>query len=50
MAETKENPATYKFAGDEIYVRARVISSRDKVDPFVVGDKEMAWVQPVVLK
>lgn len=50
LAETKENPATYKFAGDEIYVRARVISSRDKVDPFVVGDKEMAWVQPVVLK
>jgi hypothetical protein len=42
-----ENP-TYKLKGDEIYVRARIISSKHKANPTTEGDFEMAWVQPVV--
>jgi hypothetical protein len=41
------NPA-YKLKGDEIYVRAKIISSKPKVNPTTEGDFEMAWVQPVV--
>lgn len=41
---------TYTFAGDELYVRARVVSTRPKANPFLAGDMETAWVQPVVLR
>jgi hypothetical protein len=41
--------ATYEFAGDEIYVRAVVTSSRKHPNPSETGDMEQAWVQPVVL-
>jgi hypothetical protein len=40
--------ATYTFKGDEIYVRAVVTSSADHPNPSEVGDKQQAWVQPVV--
>ncbi len=40
--------ATYKFDGDEIYVRAKIISSQLKDNPFTEGEREKAWVQPVV--
>lgn len=40
--------ATYRFRGDEIYVRARVTSSADHPNPSEPGDKKRAWVQPVV--
>ena len=36
------------MTGDELYVRARVTSSRKHPNPFAEGDMEMAWVQPVV--
>lgn len=48
LAETDANPAVYAFKGDEVYVRAKVISSKPKVDPFKEGDLEMAWTQPSV--
>jgi hypothetical protein len=41
------NPA-YKLKGDEIYVRAKIISSKPKQNPTTEGDFEMAWVQPVI--
>lgn len=47
LHETQENPATYTFTGDEVYVRANVVSSKDQPNPLRTGDKEMAWVQPV---
>ena len=47
LDETMQNPATYTFAGDEVYVRAVIISSRPHPNPFMKGDHEMAWVQPV---
>jgi hypothetical protein len=34
--------------GDEIYVRARVISSKAKVNGSVAEEFEMAWTQPLV--
>ncbi|MCL4198364.1 MAG: hypothetical protein KJZ69_12830 [Phycisphaerales bacterium] len=49
LDETMANPATYTFAGDEVYVRAVIISSKVHPNPFAKGDREMAWVQPVVI-
>jgi len=40
--------ATYRFRGDEIYVRARVLSSRPHPNGYAPADYESAWVQPVV--
>jgi hypothetical protein len=37
----------YNFSGQELFVRARVKSSKLKVNPFAEGDVEMAWLQPV---
>lgn len=48
LLETRENPAVYRFQGDELYVRARVVSSRPHPNPYAEGDLETAWVQPVV--
>jgi len=36
------------MAGNELYVRARVTSSKPHPNPFAEGDHEMAWVQPVL--
>ncbi len=41
------NPS-YTLKGDEIYVRAIVTSSKLKANPYVEGEFEKAWVQPVV--
>jgi hypothetical protein len=38
----------YRFAGDELYVRAKVTSSKLHPNPSAVGDKESAWVQPIL--
>lgn len=38
----------YTLKGDEIYVRARVVSSKPKSNPYAEGETETAWVQPVV--
>jgi hypothetical protein len=38
----------YRLAGDELYVRARVTSSRLKANPYRAGEYERAWTQPVV--
>jgi len=48
LLETTDNPAVYEFKGDELYVRAKVISSRLHPNPFAEGDHECAWLQPVV--
>jgi len=39
--------AKYKFTGQELFVRARIKSSKLKENPFAEGDVEMAWLQPV---
>lgn len=50
LYETTDVPAVYRFEGDEIYVRAKIISSKIQSEPFKEGDVETAWTQPVVLK
>ena len=47
LAEVKGTSASYKMKGDEIYVRARVISSKPKVSA-IKGEVERAWTQPLV--
>jgi hypothetical protein len=49
LAETKSNPAAYAFTGEELYVRAQVVSSEDHPNPYAKGDKQTAWVQPVLV-
>ena len=48
LAEVAGTEAAYELKGDEIYVRARVVSSKLKVNGSVAGELEMAWTQPVV--
>jgi hypothetical protein len=38
--------ASYGFGRDELYVRARVTSSKHHPNPSELGDFEQAWVQP----
>jgi len=39
--------AVYAFTGDELYVRARVRSSKQHPNPSTVGEFEHAWTQPL---
>ncbi|MCC6144527.1 MAG: hypothetical protein IT368_12040 [Candidatus Hydrogenedentes bacterium] len=47
LKETTDNPATYTFTGDELYVRAKVISTKLQENPVRENDPQIAWVQPV---
>jgi hypothetical protein len=38
--------ASYRFGRDELYVRARVTSTKHHPNPSELGDLERAWVQP----
>lgn len=49
LATVKGTTARYATKGNELYVRARVTSSRLHPNPFAEGDREMAWTQPVVV-
>lgn len=49
LAEAEGLNPSYQFTGDEIYVRATVVSSKRKENPYAEGEYEQAWVQPVVL-
>jgi hypothetical protein len=48
LLETAADPAVYEITGDELYVRAVVVSSRSHPNPYAEGDRETAWVQPIV--
>jgi len=50
LKETTENPATYAYEGNEMYVRVKIVSSRKQENPFKPGDFETAWTQPYILK
>jgi hypothetical protein len=45
LAEAEGASVHYSFRGDELYVRAKIISSKPK--PHFDGEFESAWVQPV---
>jgi len=42
--------ASFNVTDEYLFVRARVISSKIKVNPFQEKDVEMAWTQPVMFK
>jgi hypothetical protein len=48
LASVEGSPATYTFAGDELYVRARIISSKSREGVTSADEVEMAWSQPVL--
>jgi hypothetical protein len=48
LAEANGTRASYTLKGDEIYVRARIISSKLKANPYLKGEFERAWTQPLV--
>mgnify|MGYP000105773651 CR=1 FL=1 len=47
LAEVSGPRAEYVFKGDELYVRAKIISSKPKANGSVAGEFETAWVQPI---
>jgi hypothetical protein len=49
LQESTDLAPRYSFKGDELYVRARVVSDRLQENPFAEGDREMAWTQPVLV-
>lgn len=49
LHETTENPAVYPIQGDELYVRAKVISSLELESPFQEGGTQTAWTQPLLV-
>jgi hypothetical protein len=48
LKEVKGTKATYKLRDQDLFVRAKVISSKLQENPFQEGDRETAWTQPVV--
>jgi hypothetical protein len=47
LAEKPGPQVSYKLTGDELYVRAKIISDAKHPNPFAEGDFEVAWTQPV---
>jgi len=47
MAESDSLEPAYRFAGNELYVRARITSTKAHPNPYQKGDVEMAWTQPL---
>jgi len=47
LAEVEGKSPSYRFKGDELYVRAKVISSKPQPNRIRDNDMESAWVQPV---
>lgn len=50
LKEVKGTEASYKLRKGDLFVRAKVISSRIQDNPYQQGDMESAWIQPVVAK
>lgn len=47
VSTSKELNPSYTFTGDELYVRAKVTSTKPHPNPYKAGDMELAWIQPV---
>jgi hypothetical protein len=48
LAEVRGTKPSYKFKGNELYVRAKVISSRVKPNGVFPDEREVAWTQPII--
>lgn len=49
LKEITATSGSYRLRKKNLYVRARIISSRPKNNPFAEGDVETAWTQPVTI-
>ena len=47
LGQTNSIEPKYNFKGDELYVRAHVVSSKKKSNPYSSGEQEQAWLQPI---
>ena len=47
LGQTDSIKPKYNFKGDELYVRAHVVSSKKKSNPYSSGEQEQAWLQPI---
>lgn len=47
LKKVKGDRGEYKLQKDDLYVRAKVISTKPKENPYQQGDVETAWIQPV---
>ena len=51
LGQSQSLEPSYTFDGDELYVRAEIMSSKKMANPYVSGEHERAWLQPIrVLK
>lgn len=48
LLSTAQNPAVYRMRGDELYVRATVVSNLPQEHPDPAGGPQRAWTQPVL--
>jgi hypothetical protein len=48
LDKVEGSSASYTFTGDELYVRARVVSDKQKENGQPEGELEVAWTQPVL--
>ncbi len=47
LAEVKGTSGAYRFTGDELYIRAKVISTKAKKKAQIKDEVELAWTQPI---
>ena len=47
FSEIKGTEASYTLGEDDLMVRAKIISSKPKYNPFNADDVETAWIQPI---
>ncbi len=50
LAAVAGTDVRYTLEGDELYVRARVTSSKEKVNGYRAGELERAWTQPLIVE
>jgi hypothetical protein len=48
LTEIAGTNASYTLRGDELYVRAKIISSKQKANGSAAGEYETAWTQPLI--
>lgn len=48
IAESDALAPSYRLTGQELYVRAKVVSTKPHPNPYQKGDVEVAWTQPIV--
>jgi hypothetical protein len=48
LSQSKGTKASYQFTGAELYVRARITSSKQHPNPSEPGDFQQAWIQPAL--